>query len=291
MELRHLRYFVTLANELHFGRAASKLFIVQPALSKQIQELEKELKVTLLERTKRKVSLTPAGAYFWEEAQRILGQIEEIRNHLPMIERGEQGEIRLGYVGSCIHTFLPEILVALNQQYPVIQTYLSEMTTASQLEAMQKGMLDVAFVRNPPFDERWDSRLMYRETFSLVLPADHPINAHNFAGLQAFAREKFILTTRQDGAAYHNQQLSICEDAGFFPNIVHETVHGHTVLQLIEKKLGISFLPTSFSRVNTAAVKFIELKGIPQRAEITALWERENPNPVLKVFLGLLEED
>lgn len=288
MELRHLRYFLSLANELHFGRAANKLFIVQPALSKQIQELEKELGVRLFERSKRKVNLTSAGAYFRDEAQRILAQLEEVRNHLPMIERGEQGEIRLAYVGSCIHTFLPEILVALNQSYPAVQTHLSEMTTASQLEALQKGLLDVAFVRNPPFDPRWDNRLMYRETFSLVLPADHPIDAHNFNGLQEFMQEKFILTTRQDGAAYHHQQLSICEDAGFFPNIVHETVHGHTVLQLIEKKLGISFLPTSFSKVTTAAVKFIELKDIPQQAEITALWERENPNPVLRIFLGLL---
>jgi DNA-binding transcriptional LysR family regulator len=289
MELRHLRYFVTLADELHFGRAANRLFIVQPALSKQIQDLENELKVKLLERSKRKVSLTPAGQYFRKEARRILSQVEEIRNHLPMIERGEQGEIRLGYVGSCIHTFLPEVLVALNQQYPAVQTYLSEMTSASQLEALQKGLLDVAFVRNPPFDARWQQSLMFRETFSLVLPADHPIDAENFPGLSAFAQEKFILTTRQDGASYHLQQLSICEDAGFTPHIVHETVHGHTVLQLIEKKLGISFLPSSFWRVTTAAVKFIELTEIPQRAEITALWERENPNPVLRVFLGLLK--
>lgn len=288
MELRHLRYFLTLAEELHFGRAAQNLYIVQPALSKQIQELEKELKVTLFERNNRRVELTPAGAYFKKEVKRILDQVEEIRNHLPMIERGTQGEIRLGYVGSCIHTFLPEILVALNHEYPAIQTYLSEMTTASQLEALQKGMLDVAFVRNPPFDPRWEARLIFRETFSLVLPAAHPVNAENFPGLQAFAGEKYILTTRQDGAAYHQQQLSICEDAGFFPNVVHETVHGHTVLHLIEKKLGISFLPTSFSKVTTAAVKFIELTEIPQQAEITALWERDNPNPVLKVFLGLL---
>ncbi len=288
MELRHLRYFVTLAEELHFGRAAQRLFIVQPALSKQIQDLEKELQVTLLERSKRKVNLTPAGTYFWQEARQVLAQLEEVQNQLPMIARGEQGEIRLGYVGSCIHTFLPEVLVALNQRYPKIQTYLSEMTTASQLDALQKGRLDVAFVRNPPFAEQWEQRLIFQETFSLVLPADHPIDGRNFPGLSAVAREKFILTTRQDGAAYHHQQLSICEGAGFSPQIVHETVHGHTVLHLIEKKLGISFLPSSFARVTTAAVKFIELKDIPQRAEITALWERRNPNPVLGMFLGLL---
>jgi DNA-binding transcriptional LysR family regulator len=288
MELRHLRYFVTLAEELHFGRAAQRLFIVQPALSKQIQDLEKELQVTLFERSKRKVNLTPAGAYFWQEARQVLAHLEEVQNQLPMIARGEQGEIRLGYVGSCIHTFLPEVLVALNQQYPKIQTYLSEMTTASQLDALQKGRLDVAFVRNPPFAEQWEQRLIFQETFSLVLPADHSIDSANFPGLSAVAPEKFILTTRQDGAAYHHQQLSICEDAGFSPQIVHETVHGHTVLHLIEKKLGISFLPSSFARVTTAAVKFIELKDIPQRAEITALWERRNPNPVLGMFLGLL---
>ncbi len=291
MEFRQLTYFLTLAEELHFRKASEKLFIVQPALTKQIQLLENELGVQLFERNKRTVKLTVAGEFFKTEVKQLLEKLSETKNKVRLVADGQKGEIRIGYVGSCIHTFLPDLLSSLHNQHSEIQTYLSEMTSASQLQAIQKGDLDIAFLRNPPARKNLGQKLVFQETFSLVLPEEHPLTEATFEGMHQVAHEKFILPTRTDGEYYYQLQWSICEDAGFTPQIAHETVHGHTVLKLIDHHLGISLLPTSFKTITQAAVKFIELTHIPQRAEITALWSLQNPNPSLRFFLPLLEDN
>lgn len=288
MELRQLRYFLMLAEELHFKKAADKLFIVQPALSKQIQDLEKELGVILFNRNKRNVQLSEAGAFFRLQIAPLLQSLERIKNETVLVAKGEKGEIRMGYVGSCMHTFLPKLIAQLHHQFPLLQTYLSEMTSASQLEAIQKGRLDIAFLRNPPPDKHFERKLVFRETFSLILPAKHAITARNFKGLDQLANEWFILPTKGDGELYHQLQWSICEDAGFTPKIAHETVHGYTTLKLVESGLGVSLLPSSFKKVSQSNIKFIELKNISQLAEITALWNRNNPNPAVERFLSVL---
>jgi DNA-binding transcriptional LysR family regulator len=296
MDLRQLRYFLTLAEELHFRKAAEKLFIVQPALTKQIQDLEKELGTILFDRNKRTVRLSAAGLYFKEQIAKIFQDLEDATKKVSLIEKGIKGEIRIGYVGSCIHTFLPDLLSKLHDNYPEIQTYLSEMTSASQLLAIQKGELDVAFLRNPPLPKesglgirkKYEQRLIFQENFSLVVPTNHFITAKKFKNIKQLAHEKFILPTKSDGEMYHKLQWSICEDAGFTPQIAHETVHGYTTIKLVEKGLGVSLLPTSFKAETHAAVTFIELKNIPQKAEITAVWRAENPNLSLNFFLDLM---
>jgi DNA-binding transcriptional LysR family regulator len=285
MELRQLRYFLALANELHFRKAAEKLFIVQPALTKQMQDLEAELGVSLFERNTRKVKLSAAGIFLQKEVEEIFERLEKATHTIKMVASGKKGEIKIGYVGSCIHTFLPNLLTQLHDNYPDIQTYLSEMTSAAQLLAVQKGELDIAFLRNPLPNKRLGQTMVFQEPFSLILPKNHALNADNFEGIAQVRHEKFILPTKSDGELYHQLQWSICEDAGFTPKIAHETVHGHTTMKLVEKGLGISVLPTSFCTVTNAAIQFIELKKIPQRAEITALWDLKNPNLSLQCFL------
>lgn len=288
MELRQLRYFLMLADELHFKKSADKLFIVQPALTKQIQDLEKELGVTLFDRNKRNVKLSVAGAFFKEHISKFFQDLEDVKNKVGLIEKGIKGEIRIGYTGSCIHTFLPDLLSKLHHNYPEIQTYLSEMTSASQLEAIQKGALDIAFLRNPPPLKRYEQRLIFQENFSLIVPKNHFLNPDNFQDIQQLAREKFILPTKSDGELYHLLHWSICEDAGFTPQIAHETAHGYTTIKLVENGLGVSFIPTSFQAVAQAAIHFMELKDITQKAEITALWSNQNANPSLSFFIDLL---
>lgn len=288
MEFRQLRYFLMLTQELHFKRAADKLFIVQPALTKQIQDLEAELEVTLFDRNKRNVKLSVAGEFFRNEVSKVFESLEKAKNEVKQVEGGQKGEIKIGYVGSCIHTFLPNLLGNLNQKYGKIHTYLSEMTSASQLLAVQKGELDIAFLRNPPLNKRFQQKLVFQENFALVLPQNHFLNESNFVSMAQVSNEKFILPTKSDGEIYHNLQWSICEDAGFLPQISHETVHGYTTLKLVENNLGISLIPISFSRVSTANIRFIELKNIPQKAEITALWNPQNPNPSLGRFLEIV---
>jgi DNA-binding transcriptional LysR family regulator len=288
MELRQLRYFLMLAHELHFRRAADKLFIVQPALTKQIQDLEAELGVILFDRNKRNVKLSVAGEYFNTEITKLFEQLEKSKNEIKQIEIGQKGELKIGYVGSCIHTFLPKLLGDLHDKYSEIHTYLSEMTSASQFLAVQKGELDIAFLRNPPPNKRFKQRIVFQENFALVLPKNHWLDASNFQSLTQVANEKFILPTKTDGEIYHNLQWSICEDAGFSPKISHETVHGYTTLKLVENNLGISLIPISFERVTNTAVKFIELRDIPQKAEITALWNLQNTNPSFGRFMEIV---
>jgi DNA-binding transcriptional LysR family regulator len=288
MELRQLKYFLTLAQELHFNRAAEKHFIVQPALTKQIKDLEEELGVMLFERTKRSVKLTPAGQYFKNKVEAMIGSLDEAKNQVKWVEDGSKGELRIGYVGSCIHTFLPDMLADLHDRFPQIQTYLNEMTSSSQLLAVHRGELDIAFLRNPSLDRAYGQKLVFSEPFALVLPQNHSVSVENFGGIEQLADESFILPPRADGELYHQVQLSICENAGFSPKISHETVHGHTVLKLVDHHLGITFLPISFKNVTNANVKFIELTQIPQRAEITALWSKTNPNPSLNKFLEFI---
>lgn len=290
MEFRQLRYFLMLADEQHFKKAAERLFIVQPALSKQIRQLEVELGIELFERNKRNVQLTEAGKFFKEQVSNLLQNFERIKNETAMVAGGEKGELRIGYVGSCIHTFLPGLLSRLHSGFPHVQTYLSEMTSALQLEALQKGTLDIAFLRNPGKSKCFGQKLVFRESFSLVLPASHRLTPRNFKSMMDVQEEWFILPTKGDGELYHQLQWSICEDAGFTPMIAHETVHGYTTLKLVESGLGVSLLPTSFKKVSNAEIKFIELRKIPQMAEITAVWDKENPNPSLRNFLKMLEE-
>lgn len=287
MDIRQLRYFLTLAEELHFKRAADKLYIVQPALSKQIKNLEEELGISLFERNRRKVSLTAAGSYFRIEAAKILRQLEQVANRVRLVEEGLGGEIRMGYVGSCIHTFLPDLISRLHTQYPEIHLYLDEMTTSTQLKALQQGALDVAFCRNPNLPSRFGQRLVFSESFSLIVAEDHWLQAGDLQDLNQLAAEPFILPKQADGDHYYKVQLSICQDAGFTPLVAHETVHGHTALTLVEQQFGISILPTSFRRVSAARVRFIELTAISQRSEITAVWDRENPNPTLWKLLEM----
>lgn len=289
MDFRQLRYFLMLAEELHFGRAAEKLFIVQPALTKQIKGLEEDLKVTLFKRNKRKVALTSAGKYFQTEVQQLVDKLDRVKTQTRMVQEGSKGELRIGYVGSCIHTFLPDLLTLLHEQTPHIQTYLNEMTSSSQRIAIENGDLDIAFLRNPLPNQALGQHLVFSETFSLILPEQHPIDGQNFKGIEQLRDEKFILPPKNDGELYYQLQLGICEKAGFTPIIAHETVHGHTVLNLVDHGLGITFLPSSFQHVTTANVKFIELRDIPQRAEITAVWNLQNPNPSLEKFLNLVK--
>jgi len=177
----------------------------------------------------------------------------------------------------------------LHEQTPHIQTYLNEMTSSSQRIAIENGDLDIAFLRNPLPNQALGRHLVFSETFSLIIPDEHAITKQNFQGIAQLREEKFILPPKNDGELYYQLQLGICEKAGFTPIIAHETVHGHTVLNLVDHGLGITFLPSSFQHVTTANVRFIELGNIPQRAEITAVWNLNNPNPSLEKLLDLVK--
>ena len=289
MEIRHLRSFMVLCEHLHFGQAAECLHIVQPALTKQIKELEDHLGVRLFERSKRKVSITHEGEYFRSQCSDILAKMAQAEKEIRWIADGSKGEVKLGYVGSCIHTFLPGLLAKLSESQPGIHCYLNEMTSVAQEQALIQNDLDVGFLRNPEKNPMYHQKIVFTEPFAVVIPAGHAITNANFEGMDQFRHEKFILPTRSDGKMYYELQLSICEEAGFSPNIAHESVHGHTVLRMVEHGLGITLLPLSFLQFSNDKIKFIPLTQIAQKSEITMLWKKENRNPALQRLVEVVE--
>ncbi|MBD1259684.1 LysR family transcriptional regulator [Maribacter polysiphoniae] len=288
LELRHFTYFLAVAEELHFRKAAEKLFISQPGLSRQIKQMEGILQVQLFVRDKKKVILTPAGHYLKGQAEAIFHQINEAKRQLQLIGEGDKGEIRIGFLGSAMQSVIPNLLLSLKDKYPNIKTSLEERSNMAQVEAVLKDELDIGFVRLSRVPKALGMTTVYRDTFSLVLPENYPMLTRNFEGMHQFANDDFILFSKEYSPFYFETIMSICSDAGFVPKVSHKTVHAHTIFKLVENNMGIAIVPTALKSGFQMRVKFIELRNIDQRALLSAIWKKDNPNPVLKNCMDLL---
>ncbi|TDQ32375.1 LysR family transcriptional regulator [Zeaxanthinibacter enoshimensis] len=288
LELRHLRYFLMVAEELHFRKAAEKLYISQPGLSRQIRQLEELLGTSLLDRNKKKVSLTRAGEYLKEEVEFLLNHIEVTSRQLRLIGEGHSGEVRIGFLGSAMQQVIPDLLVNLQQQYPDIRTSLEELSNNAQLNAIIKDRLDIGFVRLARVPEGLDIRPVFEDSFSLVLPEDHWCSAEAFKNIGQFSDENFILFAQDYSPLYYDTVMSICEQEGFSPTVSHKSVHAQTIFKLVENGLGISIVPTSLQHGFNMGVKFIELKDIAQKAVLYVIWKKDNRNQALEQCLNLL---
>ncbi len=290
IELRHLRYFVAVAEERHFRKASERLYISQPGLSRQIKQMEDFLGVQLLERDKKQVSLTPAGAYLQQEATHLLGQLSQTWPHLRALQEGRKGDVRMGFVGSAMQTVIPDLLVRMNQTYPGINFSLEEIAINQQMQALQEGTLDIGFVRIDRAPTGMRMVPVMSDHFSLVLPVNHPIDAANFHDMRQLAQEHFILFSSSYSPTYYDTIMSICEDWGFHPQVSHKSVHANTIFRLVECGLGVSIIPNAFRQGFQLAVKFVELLDIPQRTVLSAIWREDHRNPALAKVVEMLEE-
>lgn len=288
IELRHFSYFLAVAEELHFRKAAEKLFISQPGLSTQIKQMEQILGTPLFIRDKKKVSLTPAGQYLKGEVEFLLNHLEQTQRQLKHIANGDLGEIRIGFLGSAMQNVVPDLLLALKKDYPGIHASLEELSNSAQLNAVQKNKLDLGFVRIAHVMEGISLQPVFEDTFSLVLPADHHLDSHNFKGVHQVAQEDFILFSQDYSPLYYDTILGICEDAGFSPKVSHKSVHAQTIFKLVENRLGIAIVPTALQYGFQRRVKFIELEHLSQRAVLSVIWKSDNRNPVLQHCIALL---
>ncbi|MEQ9375571.1 MAG: LysR family transcriptional regulator [Imperialibacter sp.] len=288
IELRHFKYFLEVAEELHFRKAAEKLFITQPGLSRQIQQLEEELDVKLFVRNKRNVALTAPGKYLQQELKGVINNLDFIVKQLKMIEAGDDGEVRIGFVGSAMQRVIPKVLLEINKQYPSIHTTLTEMANQEQLEGLMHDKLDIGFVRLEHAQQEMQLVTVFEDTFSLVLPQDHPMNEDNFVDLHQLKEENFILFSSDYSVDYFNQFMNIFEASGFRPKVSHRSVHASTIFRLVENNLGIAIVPTTLKEGFSLKVKFIELKNGKQTARLSAMWKRENENPALRKFLEVM---
>ena len=285
IELRHLTYFLAVAEELHFRRAADRLFISQPGLSRQIKQMENELGITLFERTNKKVILTKAGKYLKDEVTILLKNLNENLNHAQLIHEGMEGQISFGYVGSAMQNVIPQLLLKIKEDHPKVHYSLREMENPDQIDALIQKEIDLAFVRLDKVPKGLEIRPVFEDTFSLVLPKNHPINKDNFRNLKDVKEEAFILFDQSYSPAYYEQVMQIFKYSGFHPIISHHTVHASTIFRLVENNLGISIVPSSLGLGYDMDVKLIELDRIKQKTVLSVAWNTSNRNPILEKIL------
>lgn len=288
IEFRHLRYFQTVAKELHFRKASEKLFITQPALSRQIQQLEEYVGAKLFDRDKRNVSLTKAGEYLLKESQFLFDHLGFIKDNIRHIASGDEGEIRIGFVGSAMQSVIPALLKKINKKSPGVHFVLTELTNQDQVDLIRNDQLDLGFIRTMRLPEGLNKLDVLDETFCLVLPKSHSITQKSFESILDLKDENFILFSSQYSHGYYDKIMSIFEDQGFTPRIAHESVHANTIFRLVENELGIGIVPSSLKQGFDLNIKFIDLDKIPQRTTLSAIWRKGSLNPILKNVVKLL---
>ena len=286
-ELRHLRYFVAVAEELHFGRAAQRLHMSQPPLSMQIQALERSLGVQLLVRTQRQVSLTRAGEAFLRESRQILAQLEAAGRLARRVSRGEVGELAVGFVSSADYNVLPPLLREFRQRAPDVRLSLHESTSDRQLEALVQGRLDVGFVLAPVEDGRIAYRAVHREPLLAALPARHPLaRRRGLVSMASLADQPFILFPRELAPGLYEDIVSFCRSAGFSPRVEQEAVQMQTILSLVSAEMGVALIPASLVHLGRTGVTYKALREPAPLTEIDIAWRRDDSLPTLQLFLA-----
>ncbi|MDY8136327.1 LysR family transcriptional regulator [Aquimarina sp. 2201CG5-10] len=288
LELRHFTYFLAVAEELHFRKASERLFISQPGLSRQIKQMEEIIGATLFVRNKRNVSLTVAGQYLKKELEYIFNHIEFTVKQTHLIDKGRDGEVRIGFLGSAMQVVIPELLIKCNEAFPNIQFSLEEMSNYLQVEAIEKDQLDIGFVRLSRVPKGLKMKTIHTDTFSLVLPEDHHLTEKTFKTIKQVSEENFILFSSDYSSLYYDKIMSICEDKGFTPRVSHKSVHAQTIYKLVESGLGVAIVPTSLQDGFDLGVKFLEIPKIKQKAMLSVIWKEDNRNPALHQIMKFL---
>ncbi len=288
IELRHIRYFLAVAEELHFRKAAEKLFISQPGLSRQIKILEAELGVVLFERHNRKVVLTEVGVYLKDELSAQLQTLSHTIANAKLIQEGKKGALKIGYVGSAMQEVIPNLLLKFENNNPDILYNLKELDNNKQIEDLLSFTIDLGFVRLERIPKTLKSKVILKENFCLVLQENHPLRKENFESLRQLQKTYFILFDAKYSASYYEKVMQIFNDCGFSPLISHNTIHSSSIFKLVENNFGVSIVPKSLAKKRGYKVKFIELENIPQKTNLSMIWNQKNGNPILKNFLEIV---
>ena len=291
MELRHLRYFLAVAEERHFTRAAERLGISTPTLTQQVQALEAELDVMLLRRTNRAVALTEAGERFLEEARTTLRQSEHATLVARQAGRGEIGRIEIGYVTSAsLAGVIPRALAAFRLSNPLVDVQLHRMETVRQLSALTEGQIDVGFLRPPKrYPLGLVGNIVWRQPFILALPENHPLTLHKSISMAMLADEPFIASSVELELGFGGQIQEIAAEGKFTPKVIGRAPDLLTILTLVASGRGIAFVPEAFSGMHIGGVEYRRLVGPPRNALLAAARRRNDSAPAIKAFLRVLK--
>jgi DNA-binding transcriptional LysR family regulator len=288
MELRQLKYFITVAESLHFGRAAESLNLSQPALSKQIQALENSLDVQLLERTKHWVRLTIAGQKFLETAHRILHEVEEGIQVTRQVADGTIGRLRIGLTEATLFSLAPDIIRTYREEYPQVELMLTSGGTESHVEALRTHQIDVGFVYLPIREPSLSIRLLFEEAYIAALPVTHRLAQQKQISLQSLANEPLIFYPRSLAPVLYANFIKCCEEAGFVPTIVHEAELAQTRLGLAAAGGGITFVLSNMQNLSAKGVIYRPLIGDFPTLKLALAWRQSESSPVVHEFLKVL---
>jgi DNA-binding transcriptional LysR family regulator len=287
IEIRHLRYFVAVAEELHFGRAAKRLGITQPPLSLSIQRLESALGVALFERTNRRVQLTPAGRTLLEEGRHLIADLMSVVDATRRSARGETGSLTIAYAASVMHMALPRIIQAFRKEFPDVRLELRELPTSSQIIELRAGELDVGFLRQTARDPELMTETMMTENLVLAISKHHELAARKHLRLEDVANEDFVLFPRDLAPGLYAHVLAVCAEVGVHPRVVQTSRELYTTISLVEAGLGVTIIPESVQQMGWRGVRYYPIKSPLAATRIDAAWRADNRSPILPAFLEI----
>jgi DNA-binding transcriptional LysR family regulator len=289
IELRLFRYFVAVAETLHFSRAAESLGMAQPPLSQQIQKLERELGVQLFRRSQRKVELTEAGKVFLEQAQRTLRAAGQAVEDARRAGAGKAGRLAIGMVSSATYEdLIPAVVLRFRVQCPNVELALQELTTPQQIKLLHTGEIQLGFVRPPIQDPAIALEIVKREPLLVALPVAHPLARRKQIPIAALAAESWVNLPADPEMGFYTLVQSLCRDAGFTPVVSQVAMQIHTLISLVAAGLGVTLVPSSVSSLRRAGVVYRKLAGHGPLVETSAAWLKSAPSPVLDNFLQVV---
>jgi DNA-binding transcriptional LysR family regulator len=290
MELRQLQYFVTVAEERHFGRAAQRLRMSQPPLSIQIKALERELGIELLERTSRRVALSDAGRAFLERAKTILGAVEEAREVARGAEQGLQGRLEVGFISSATLSLLPPSIRLFRERFGGVELELKELTSAQQIDALYEGGIRVGLVRLPLRAPGIRFEPVLEERLVVAVPSGHVLEGFDRVSLETIADLPLIFFTRQLIPGFHAQIVELFQRVGAFPKVAQHAVHLQTIVGLVASGVGIAILPSSAQRVSREGVVYRALDVPDATSWLGLAWVEGDESKLVSNFIGTVRE-
>lgn len=281
MDIRSLRCFLAVADELHFGRAATRLNMSQPPVTQHIQKLEQQLGARLFDRNRRSVKLTPGGTALRAEATRILAQLDEAAFIVKRAGRGDIGRLRIGFAATAFLAGAGEIYQEVRAKLPGITETWIELASTEQVEALKNDQIDLGFARTPLEHPGLDSIAVARHSFLLALPATHKRARARAVKLSSFAAETFVLSPRETAPGFHDVVISTCHAAGFSPRISYHARHLFTILNLVSIGAGIALVPEFMAKLNIPGIKLKRMTDVDPTTQLSVLWNPASRSPLV----------
>lgn len=288
MELRHLRYFITVAEQGSFSAAARLLHVAQSAISEQLTDLEREIDVPLFVRSQKKTTLTPVGEIFLKEARRVLATAHHAVETAQRANRGEVGKLRIGFFAGSVGVNFPRLIREFRRLHPGVQLSMVEMISTQQWPALVEGRIDIGFTRRlePEFSTRLKSQIVQQDPIVAILPKGHPA-APGPIDLRALAREPFVLSSRETSPAVFDKVIELCSEAGFSPRIASISTVWSSVVLMVQAGEGISLLPLNQQQFRTRDLAFCPLKAKNAFVEFVMVWSPQRESNLLRSFRKL----